>query len=72
MHHCFQLEKKNEWCFSGDLYRIMTPVFRGSSIIFQNGADGRARRQLYDKSLHHENLNMYATQLHKVSGHLVK
>ncbi|KAK7110170.1 cytochrome P450 20A1-like [Littorina saxatilis] len=55
----------------GDLYRIVTPVFGVNSILFLNGAEGRARRQLFDKSLHHENLDYYAEHLHKVSMDLV-
>ena len=53
-------------CVSGDLYRIVTPVFGVNSILFLNGAEGRARRQLFDYSLQHENLDLYSGQLHKV------
>lgn len=56
----------------GDLYSIMTPVFGVSSIIFQNKAEGRSRRQLYDKCLHHENLYLYARQIHKISSDMCK
>ncbi|KAL8558521.1 hypothetical protein ACOMHN_038845 [Nucella lapillus] len=52
----------------GELFSIMLPVFGEKSLYFLNGAEGRARRQLYDKSLHHENLNQYSEILGKISS----
>lgn len=51
----------------GDLFQILAPLYGPGSIKFLNGADGRGRRQLYDRSFHHENLHIYTERLLKVS-----
>ncbi|XP_076467327.1 cytochrome P450 20A1-like [Babylonia areolata] len=52
----------------GELFSIMLPIFGDKSLYFLNGAEGRARRQLYDKSLSHENLDQYSEILNKISS----
>lgn len=52
--------------FAGDLFQIIAPLCGPTSIQFLNGAEGRGRRQLYDKSFLHENLHVYTEGLQKV------
>ncbi|PVD31158.1 hypothetical protein C0Q70_10436 [Pomacea canaliculata] len=55
----------------GDLFQIIAPLCGPTSIQFLNGAEGRGRRQLYDKSFLHENLHVYTEGLQKISKEMV-
>ena len=55
-------------CFlTAELFKLFEPLIGETSIQYANGAEGRARRQAYDKSFAHEKLVALYPSFQKVT-----
>ncbi|KAL8600517.1 hypothetical protein ACOMHN_005011 [Nucella lapillus] len=54
-----------------ELFRIFEPFITRHSIMYANGADGKLRRQAFEKVFHYDSLGIYYSKVQKVADEIV-
>ena len=64
---CHDIKERHGLLLLDGLFLLFEPLITAQSIQFANGADGRQRRQEYDRTFSHDALDSYYSTFNKAS-----